>query len=163
MIRMDEIVSRLHSDEWYTPPEIIHKLGPFDLDPCSPINRPWDTAKKHFTIKDNGLLQTWEGFVWCNPPYGRQTEHWTRRCAIHNNGILLLSVTSKVGTGWFFDYVWNAAHSILFLRGRIKFHREDGSVSKSPLNPSFLIAYGDEAGERLIMYSILSKGKYIKL
>jgi hypothetical protein len=37
-------------DEWLTPPEIIKSLGEFDLDPCSPINRPWDTAKNHYTI-----------------------------------------------------------------------------------------------------------------
>ena len=30
-------------DEWLTPPEIIKSLGEFDLDPCSPINRPWAT------------------------------------------------------------------------------------------------------------------------
>ena len=38
-------------DEWLTPPEIINSLGTFDLDPCSPINRPWKTAKKHYTIQ----------------------------------------------------------------------------------------------------------------
>lgn len=38
------------NDEWLTPPKIIDKLGEFDLDPCSPIFRPWDTANKHYTI-----------------------------------------------------------------------------------------------------------------
>jgi len=27
-------------------------MGKFDLDPCSPIKRPWDTAKKHYTELD---------------------------------------------------------------------------------------------------------------
>jgi len=31
-------------DEWLTPPDIIKALGPFDLDPCAPIVRPWPTA-----------------------------------------------------------------------------------------------------------------------
>ena len=35
-------------DEWLTPPEIIRALGPFDLDPCAPVNRPWDTANDHY-------------------------------------------------------------------------------------------------------------------
>ena len=43
------------TDEWYTPKEIIDALGKFDLDPCAPIIRPWETAKNHFTIEDNGL------------------------------------------------------------------------------------------------------------
>jgi len=28
---------RRNNDEWLTPPEIVHSLGKFDLDPCSPI------------------------------------------------------------------------------------------------------------------------------
>jgi hypothetical protein len=28
------------TDEWLTPPEIMARLGEFDLDPCSPVNRP---------------------------------------------------------------------------------------------------------------------------
>ena len=63
-------------DEWLTPPEIIKALGDFDLDPCSPINRPWNTAKNHFNINDNGLMQNWFGRVWCNPPYGKYAEHF---------------------------------------------------------------------------------------
>jgi hypothetical protein len=35
-------------DEWLTPPEIVKALGTFDLDPCAPAVRPWDTAKRHF-------------------------------------------------------------------------------------------------------------------
>lgn len=48
-------------DEWLTPPYITEQLGPFDLDPCSPIDRPWPTAKKHYTILDDGLNKTWGG------------------------------------------------------------------------------------------------------
>jgi hypothetical protein len=32
--------ARMKNDEWLTPPEIIHALGLFSLDPCAPINRP---------------------------------------------------------------------------------------------------------------------------
>ena len=64
--------------EWLTPPEIIHNLGEFDLDPCSPIIRPWETAKNYFT--DNGLNKDWFGRVWCNPPYGTETIKWMKKC-----------------------------------------------------------------------------------
>ena len=40
-------------EDWLTPPEILAALGEFDLDPCSPIPRPWDTARKHYTVADN--------------------------------------------------------------------------------------------------------------
>ena len=77
-------------DEWLTPPEIIKALGSFELDPCSPINRPWDTAAKHYTIEDNGLSLPWHGRVWMNPPYGDATEMWMQRLAEHGNGIALI-------------------------------------------------------------------------
>ena len=32
-------------NEWLTPPHILRRLGPFDLDPCAPINRPWEDRK----------------------------------------------------------------------------------------------------------------------
>lgn len=56
-------------NEWLTPPCLLRRLGPFDLDPCSPVNRPWDTARHHYTIEDDGLQQPWFGRVFCNPPY----------------------------------------------------------------------------------------------
>ena len=43
------------SNEWLAPPEIIDALGFFDLDPRMVKNRPWDTAKRHIEIEENGL------------------------------------------------------------------------------------------------------------
>ena len=43
-------------EEWLTPPALIAKLGEFNLDPCAPIVRPWDTAKKYYTVQDDGLV-----------------------------------------------------------------------------------------------------------
>ena len=63
--------------EWLTPPGIVKAVGPFDLDPCAPISRPWNTAENHLTIEDDGLNSEWNGRVWCNPPYSRATiDEW---------------------------------------------------------------------------------------
>ena len=70
-------------DEWLTPPAIIAALGEFDLDPCSPVIRPWDTAKTHFDIHADGLKQPWFGRVWMNPPYGDETFIWMKKLADH--------------------------------------------------------------------------------
>ena len=48
-------------DEWLTPQNILSALGPFDLDPCAPINRPWDMAARHYTVADDGLSKPWAG------------------------------------------------------------------------------------------------------
>lgn len=62
-----------NNDEWLTPPELVRSLGQFDLDPCAPVDRPWDTAGHHYTKLDAGLESFWYGRVWLNPPYGKFT------------------------------------------------------------------------------------------
>ncbi len=60
--------ARMGSDDWITPQNILAALGPFDLDPCASITQPWPTAKRQYTISDNGLMLPWDGRVWLNPP-----------------------------------------------------------------------------------------------
>lgn len=129
------------NDEWLTPPEIIRSLGAFDLDPCSPINRPWPTAAHHFHVLDDGLAQEWHGRVWCNPPFGREAIKWLRRMAKHGNGIAL--IPARTETEMFYECVWGAADAVLFIKGRPHFHRVDGSrASFNSGAPICLIAYG---------------------
>jgi len=64
--------AKMKNDEWLTPPDILDKLGDFDLDPCAPEVRPWPTADYHYTASDDGLSKPWFGTVWCNPPFGRE-------------------------------------------------------------------------------------------
>lgn len=78
------------TDVWLTPPELLAKLGTFDLDPCAPIDRPWDSALNHYTIENDGLKQEWSGRVWLNPPYGRGMDLWLNKLAEHAGGVLLL-------------------------------------------------------------------------
>lgn len=49
------------TDEWYTPKEIVDACGKFDLDPCSPEHRLWDTAARHITPSEDGLKCDWGG------------------------------------------------------------------------------------------------------
>lgn len=128
-------------DEWLTPPEILKALGGFELDPCAPINRPWNTADRHFTVLDNGLTLPWKGRVWCNPPYGQQTAHWLARCADHGNAIAL--IFARTETKMFFDHIWPKADALLFLEGRLHFHHVDGTRARDNAGgPSVLVAYG---------------------
>lgn len=134
-------------DEWLTPPYIMEALGEFDLDPCSPINRPWDTAKKHYTIEDQGLHQEWEGRVFCNPPYGKETQHWLDKCADYGNAIGL--VFARTETRMFFSSVWEKADAIFFIKGRLSFYDVEGNKGGTAGAPSVLIAYGAENVEYL--------------
>ncbi|TLM66027.1 MAG: adenine methyltransferase [Deltaproteobacteria bacterium] len=139
---------KMMKDEWLTPPEILEALGPFDLDPCSPIDRPWPTAEQHYTVLDNGLKKPWRGRVWCNPPYGEQTGIWLARCADHGDTIAL--VFARTETRMFFEHVWPKASAVLFLEGRLHFHHVCGRRARANSGgPSVLIAYGEQNAEVL--------------
>lgn len=136
-------------DEWLTPPHILKALGSFDLDPCAPVVRPWDTANCHYTIDDNGLAQEWFGRVWCNPPYGLEAATWLDRLASHGNGIAL--IFARTETRMFFDHVWRRADAVLFIEGRLHFHHVDGTRAKANGGaPSCLVAYGKYNVHRLM-------------
>lgn len=173
-------------DEWLTPPHVIKACGEFDLDPCSPIVRPWATAKNHFTIVDNGLRKEWFGRVWCNPPYGELAGQFLKKCARHGNAIGL--VFTRCETEWFYKSVWDKADALRFIKGRLNFFEqtclhcglgrskhtesfekekhsfvESGNFIKggSAGCGSVLVAYGQDNVEVLQKCSIA--GKFIKL
>jgi hypothetical protein len=135
------------SDEWLTPRWLIDQLGPFDLDPCSPINRPWPTAARHYTIENDGLRQDWDGFVWCNPPYS-QIDRWLARMADHNHGLAL--VAARTETRAWHEHIWPRYTGGLSLRGRLHFCDVTGKPSLSNSGfPSVVVAFGDLALQRL--------------
>lgn len=149
------------NDEWITPPEIIQALGEFDLDPCSAINQPWDTANNYYTIDDDGLLMPWFGRVWLNPPYNRYLiPMWMEKMAMHKNGTAL--VFARTETEWFQRFVFPHCQSILFIDGRLHFHYIDGARAKANAGaPSVLIAY-DEFDSDMIEKSGI-KGKHLSM
>ena len=140
--------ANMQNDEWLTPRHILKVLGTFDLDPCSPIVRPWSTAKNHFTIENDGLKQDWFGRVWCNPPYGLEAAKWLNKLAKHGNGIAL--IFARTETKMFFQHVWHKADSLLFIEGRLFFHFVNGDKAKANSGaPSVLVAYGSDNSEVL--------------
>ena len=157
---------RAETHTWLTPPHILAALGAFDLDPCAcPEPRPWPTAAVHWTREDNSLARAWSGRVWLNPPYGpkQSISPWLGRMAEHNNGTAL--IFARTETEMFHEFVWNRSAGILFLRGRLTFHRRDGTMPKSDNGsgnagaPSCLVAYGGTDSERLRTCGLA--GKYI--
>lgn len=138
------------SVEWLTPPEILEALGPFDLDPCAPLVRPWPMAARHFTVEDNGLIQRWEGRTFVNPPYTTAlVTKFMARLAEHSNGTAL--VFARTETEWWFAHVWPVATAVLFMGPhRIHFHYPDGRRAENNAGaPTALIAYGTYDADRL--------------
>jgi len=135
----------MKNDEWLTPPEILANLGKFNLDPCAPVVRPWNTAAKHYTREDDGLSRKWSGRVWLNPPFGREAVKWLRKLATHGDGIAL--VAARTETAAWYECIWGTADAVCFVRGRPHFHYVDGTRAKANSGaPIALIAYGQWNG-----------------
>lgn len=177
MTAFNNRLDRDSKTEWLTPPELLAALGPFDLDPCAPVNRPWDMAARHFTAEDDAFRQDWGGpsvRKFMNPPYqepeqacGRNcakkrcpdrghhvnryvpgTADWMKRLADEGNGVAL--VFARTETGIFFPHVWQKADAIFFFDSRLTFYHVDGTLSERDSGaPSCLVAYGPENAEAI--------------
>ncbi len=139
------------NDRWLSPRHIVDALGPFDLDPCGAPDHHLATKTYLLENGDDGLVDPWEGMVYCNPPYGRHQRPWVERMVEHNNGILLIPVAT--GTKLWQDVVWPNASAIHFYRHRIEFLRRkgfDGGEKMVSPQASAIIAFGEEATQRLL-------------
>ena len=140
------------TNDWLTPPDLVMRLGHFDLDPCACPGMPWKLADKVYAPPEDGLSLPWtEGRscrIWLNPPYGTQVGNWARRMATHGNGIMLLF--GRTETQAWQEYIWPRADAILFPQGRVHFCLPDGNRALSGTAPSSLIAYGKDNVESLM-------------
>ena len=137
------------SQNHITPLWLINALGgaqSFDLDPAGADPRPWDCAKVTWTT--GGLERDWFGLVYLNPPFDvRHVGEWIAKLAAHGNGIALLRARTE--TEWFMP-IWRHAASVLFMADRIFFHKPDGTRhAHNSGAPPVLVAFGDEAAQRL--------------
>lgn len=133
---------------WLTPPDIVEALGPFDMDPCVPDHMPWRTAARMLTKAENGLVVPWEGTVWLNPPYGRDSVPFLEKMAQHRNGVALLF--GRTDTKAWHELVFPVCDSVLFMRGRISFYREDGTKAGTANAPSCLVSYTPHFTAKLV-------------
>lgn len=76
-----------------------------------------------------------------------------RRMAAHGCGTALIFARTETVT--FFETVWDSATAVLFVRGRLCFHRADGTLPGGSDRggnagaPSVLVAYGQHDAGRL--------------
>ena len=128
------------SDEWATPQELFDRLNAvfhFDLDPAA---TPENTkCAKYYTTKENGLVQSWRGNVWLNPPYGREIGAWVKKAyeEVTRGGAtsVVLLLPARTDTAWYHDYCTKGF--IVYLRGRLKF---GGAKNAAPF-PSMIVIF----------------------
>lgn len=138
--------------DWETPQALFDELDAkyhFNLDPCSTDSNA--KCEKHFTKRENGLLQDWGGRnVFVNPPYGRSdTEKWVHKAYKESqklNTTVVMLLPARTDTKWFHDYVYHKSE-IVFIKGRIKFELggkritdAQGRAASAPF-PSMIVIY----------------------
>lgn len=131
------------SDEWYTPAYVFDALGcRFDLDVAHPRMPTHVPATR--VIVEGSLEQEWSGFVWMNPPFGGRMGlvPWLEKFFKHGDGIAL--TPDRTSAPWW-QWAAKRADAVLFVDGKIKFIRPDGSVGKSPGTGTTLFAAGQRA------------------
>lgn len=132
------------SDDWNTPGYIFDALGEaFDLDVAAPKDGGPFVPTKQW-ISENSLSQEWRGFVWMNPPFGGRNGlvPWLDRFFHHGNGIAL--TPDRTSAPWWQD-ANKKADAVLFVAGKVRFYRPDGSEGKSPSTGTTLFASGRRA------------------
>lgn len=130
------------SNEWYTPKYIFDALEcHFDQDVATPFDLEFVNVPTYRWISEDSLDRDWWGFVWMNPPFGNQREKllWIQKFINHGNGIALFP--DRTSAPWWQHFA-KSADAVLFVDGKIKFIRPDGSKGESPGNGTTLFAIG---------------------
>lgn len=130
------------TDQWATPQDFFDKLNEefhFTLDPCADEYN--HKCEKYFTKQDDGLLQDWGGqVVFCNPPYGRETQKWVKKCFDEvysgNCPCAVMLIPARTDTRWFHRYIYNKAET-RFIKGRLKF----GDSKNAAPFPSMVVIF----------------------
>ncbi|MER9357464.1 phage N-6-adenine-methyltransferase [Mesorhizobium sp. M0514] len=145
------------SNDWFTPAYVFDALGcTFDLDVAHPADLRTHVPAKQF-ISANSLALDWFGFIWMNPPFGGRNgiEPWLDKFFAHGNGIAL--APDRTSCPW-----WQAASrksdAVLFVDGKIKFEKPDGTTGDSPSNGTTLFAAGQRGVDALMVAELAGLG-----
>ena len=138
------------SDDWFTPGYIFEALGErFDLDVAAPVEGPRYVPADRW-LWENGATAPWHGFIWMNPPFGHMKTKriWLDRFFAHPGGGIALC-PDRTSAPWWHEFAPKAS-AILFMNGKVKFERPDGSIGKSPGTGTALLANGERAKAALL-------------
>jgi phage N-6-adenine-methyltransferase len=133
-----EALTSSDSNEWYTPEQYLVSirlvLGKIDLDPasCETANQTV-RAKKFYTKEDSGLQYDWPGYVFMNPPWGREGPAFADRLTQQFNdrittAAIMLVNAHATETTWFAPYF---DHILCFTDHRIDYDSPEEKTTTS--------------------------------
>jgi ParB family transcriptional regulator, chromosome partitioning protein len=149
--------------EWYTPSCYIESaravMGSIDLDPASCEHANLTVrAANYFSAHENGLIHSWSGKVWMNPPYrSKLMSAFCNKFAeeVRNNNITegIVLVNNATETRWFQSLIKEAS-GVVFANKRIRLLSKDGE-RKSPLQGQAFLYFGERPDKFMRIF-----GKY---
>ena len=115
----------IHSSErhdWRTPQPLFHSLDTlfrFELDAAADSENK--LCQKFFSLESDALNQSWQvdGWVWVNPPYGKQVAHWFEKAINESErgAKIVMMCMACTETKWF-QRAWEHCAEIWFLNPR---------------------------------------------
>lgn len=138
------IDKKCESVEWWTPEHVLsavrETLGDqIDLDPATHASNP-TKARRFFTKDDDGLSCPWSTSldVFINPPYGDTLMNWVLKIIHEAQRSPIRKIVALLPGQRFETITWQdlvlpcpCLHYVVFLRGRLRFLRPDGTPAKS--------------------------------
>jgi len=112
--------------EWETPEILFTPLNAefnFELDLAADDNN--NKCSLYYTEQDNGLVQSWKGICWLNPPFGNKygtIKDWVKKSfeETQESGVVVILIPARTNTKWWYNYCMKAKE-IRFVIGRPKF------------------------------------------
>jgi len=143
----ENIHFRSENTERETPWSLFNKLDQiFAFETDLAANESNTKCAEYYSEEDNSLEQEWKGCAWLNPPYGRLIGRWIKKAAesAKNGTTIVCLVAARTETNWF-QYCWENAKYIVFVKGRLSFGPwdESGKGNCAPF-PSAIVIFGDE-------------------
>lgn len=123
--------------DWETPQALFQKLDKefhFEWDVCA--NSENAKCSNYYSIEQDGLLQSWHGICWMNPPYGKDISKWVKK-AYESDAIVVCLLPVRSDTKWWHQWVMKG--EIRFLTKRLKFK---GSSNMATF-PSAIVIFGN--------------------
>lgn len=136
------------NDDWGTPAHIFGTVrndgfnGVIDLDPATWPSNPTG-ARVFYTKEDDGLKYAWPAVrIFCNPPYSALERFIDHAIAAERAGARIYLLVPVRTDAAYHHRLIAAATDVLFLRGRVKFVRQDGSAPGSAAFASMIVGLG---------------------
>jgi phage N-6-adenine-methyltransferase len=120
--------------------EAYDRLYHFGTDVCATAANA--KCPHYFTPEEDGLLQTWHGTCWMNPPYHQaEIPKWIRKAyeESQHGTVVVALLPVRTGSAWYHDVVIPHAE-VTFLRGRVKF----AGLTTNAREDSMIAVFGDQ-------------------